>query len=475
MHIFYRTLSGLTALAVLGAVMTGAPRQASAAGPQAQGAPAAAAAEKKPKDTGEYDIYNEVIKDIGAQNWNKAVTDLNTWTQKYPESDFKDDRLYFLMQAYSGTNQPAKVVDAGGQLTARDLATIFKDPKAGPQQIVTVYYLTAASVQQIPSPTPEQLAAGEKAATSLLAYVPTFFSADRKPAATSDADWAKARNQMETVAKGTQMWVAMRPAVEAAQKKDWDTAVQAYTKALQQHPDSAQISYALGSALISSQKPENVAPALYEVARAASLDPAKGGIADPKARADIEAYLKKIYARIHGSEEGLDQLRQVAVTSPLPPADFHVKSSAELASENEQKFAQQYPQLALWLGIKKQLADVNGQQYFDTQLKDAEVPKLKGMVVEGKPACKSKEVLVSVPEPDQQNAPVVISLKLDTPLTGKPLPGEIQWQGVPSAFNKDPLLLTMDTEKAKIEGLKEERCVAAPARPAVKKAAPKKK
>jgi hypothetical protein len=46
---------------------------------------------------------------------------------------------------------------------------------------------------------------------------------------------------------------------------------------------------------------------------------------------------------------------------------------------------------------------------------------------------------------------------------------------VPSAFSKDPFLLTMDIENAKIQGLKEEKCAVAPARPAVKKGVPKKK
>ena len=84
---------------------------------------------------------------------------------------------------------------------------------------------------------------------------------------------------------------------------------------------------------------------------------------------------------------------------------------------------------------------------------------------------------MSVPEPNQQNAQTVITLKLDTALTGKPTAGEIQWEGVPSAFTADPFMLTMDTEKAKIEGLQVTPCTAAPpARPAGKKGAtPKKK
>ncbi len=45
---------------------------------------------------------------------------------------------------------------------------------------------------------------------------------------------------------------------------------------------------------------------------------------------------------------------------------------------------------------------------------------------------------------------------------------EIEFEGVPASFTKEPFMVTFDVEKAKIEGLKME---AAP----VKKAAPKKK
>jgi len=94
-------------------------------------------------------------------------------------------------------------------------------------------------------------------------------------------------------------------------------------------------------------------------------------------------------------------------------------------------------------------------------------------VIEGKPACRSKELLVAVPVPGQTGAPTAeITLKLDAALTGKPEAGEIQWEGVPSAFTQTPFMLTMDTEKAKIEGLKTSPCAGpAPAR----KGAPSKK
>jgi len=177
----------------------------------------------------------------------------------------------------------------------------------------------------------------------------------------------------------------------------------------------------------------------------------------------------------HGGSDELDELKAKAKANPLPPDDFKIENATVVSAKKQAQFESQYPQLAMWLKIKGALAAADGQSYFDNQLKNAAVPKLKGTVVEGKPACRSKELIIAVPEPNQPNAQSVITLKLDSPLTGKPEAGEIQWEGVPSAFSPDPFMLTMDTEKAKIEGLKTTPCAGAPARPGVKKSAPKKK
>ena len=121
----------------------------------------------------------------------------------------------------------------------------------------------------------------------------------------------------------------------------------------------------------------------------------------------------------------------------------------------------------------------NGQQYFEGQLKDADVSgqggaqALKGVVLEARPACRSKELLVAVPEPGKPAGAAEIMLKLDAPLTGKPAAGEIEFDAVPRAFQREPFLLTMETEKAKITGLKVDSCAASATRPAGKKSATK--
>ena len=66
-----------------------------------------------------------------------------------------------------------------------------------------------------------------------------------------------------------------------------------------------------------------------------------------------------------------------------------------------------------------------------------------------------------------------VTLKLETPLPGKAEPGtEIQFKGIPSAFTKEPFMLTFDVDsKDKIEGWPKQ---AAPP-PAKKRAVARKK
>ena len=447
------------AAAVMGAfILTGGVQQVFA---QDAGCPAQP--EKKVKDNTEYDLSNAAFKDIN--NPTKEIQDLDTWTEKYPDSDWKDTRLYMYMQAYSKTNppQPAKVLDYGSQLMSKDLKCIFVKE---PQTPLSVMFLMSSAFLQLPTPTQDQIAQADKVAHQLLDYSKTFFTADKKPAATSDADWAKARQQVETVANAALVRAAAAPGNAAMAQKPPDCAAAetAYAKALGDFPESpgsGDIAYNLGKALICQQetKPEKVPQALYEIARAVSLPPDKGGL-DPQTRAKIDDYLKKVYSTYHGSEEGLDQLKQQAAASPLPPSGFTIQSKAQADAAAAQQFAQQHPELALWKGIKDQLTSPQGAQYFESQMKNAAVPKLRGVVVEGRPACHSRELLVAVPlQPGAANTPE-ITLKLDAPLNGKPEPGsEIQWEGVPTAFTQTPFMLTMDImDKAKIEGLKTTPC-----------------
>jgi hypothetical protein len=420
---------------------------------------------KNYKNNAEADLYGKVTKDAGASSWQQAVTDLNAWKQQVPDSDFKYDREYYYILAYAGLNQWAKVVDTAGALIDQGLDKIYDDPKIGASQQVAVLFKAVQAITQVPNPTPAQLAIGDKAAHQLYDF-------NHKPEGVGDADWEKARTtQLQPPAKATILWIAMKPGTDAMNNKDYPGAETAFKSALNDHQDSAAISYNLGLAMRNQKKN---AEAIYEFQRAAVLDATLGGTQDA---AKIKDYADKYYISFHGSNEGLDQLKEQVKASPLPPADFKIETATEVAEKKEAEFEKSNPQLAMWMKIKAALSDTNGEQYFDTSLKNAAVPKLRGILIEAKPACRPKELLIAVPLPDAKTPYVPeISLKLvdgdgkALALTGKPeLNAEIHWEGVPSAFTREPFLLTMDTEKAKIEGVQVSPCGTAPAHRPVRK------
>jgi hypothetical protein len=188
---------------------------------------------------------------------------------------------------------------------------------------------------------------------------------------------------------------------------------------------------------------------LYHWARAASLTGPQA-IQEPLHK-QVDAFFVKQYNVFHGPDDaGLKELRTLAVSQPMPPAGFKIKNKNEIEAEKEEKAAKENPELALWKSVKDQLIAANGEAYFNDQLKDHAVPKLKGKLVSMKPAIRPKELVLAIQTPD---APEV-TLKLENPLPGKADKGtEIAFEGVPTAFTKDPFMLTFAIEsKDKIEG-----------------------
>ena len=391
--------------------------------------------EKKVKDRGEYDLFTSYTKETDPA---KKLQCLNEWVQKYPDTDYLEEQVRF----YSDLNQPAKVLELGSKLLAKN-----------PKNFAALGLITA-NVRNLPNATAEQLATGQKSAQTLLDNLDSL-----KPASVGDDAWKQARPGIENLAKGTLLWIAMKPGADAVQKKDYVAAEQAFLTALQQHPDSAEAAYQLGSALISQRNPDKFPHAIYEIARAVAMDPAKGGLPEAT-RKQVDAYLNKIYTQYHGADDaGLTELKAAALTTPQPPASFKLKTSAEMAAEKEQEFREKNPQLALWMGIKKELTDTAGEEYFESTVKSADIPKLKGMLVDAKPSCRSKELTVALSDGTHAE----VTLKLDMALTGKPkIGGGFQFKGVPSAFTKDPFMLTMDAERGNLEGIESEACAPTP-------------
>ena len=415
----------------------------------------AQAPKKQAKDQVEYDLYSSILKETNAQ---KKLSLLETWKQKYPNTDFKLERNQLFLATYQQLGQAAKMVETAKEMLAID-----------PKEFTALYWITLLT-PSLNNTSPEALETGEKAAHGLLANLDASFAPDKKPANTPEDAWKKARVEAEALGHKTLGWVAM-------QRKQNDVAEKEFVKSLELHSESGEVSYWLGTVILGQKKPERQSEVLFHFARAASYD--GPGALTPEARKQIDAYFVKAFTTYHGKDEAaLAELRKQAVASPFPPQGFHIENVNEIAAKNEEEFAKKNPAMAMWMNLKRELTGPNGEQYFESSLKGAAVPggahgvqKFKGVLISSKPATAPKELVLGVMDPNTPD----VTLKLETPLRGKADPGrELEFEGIVSGFTKEPFMLVLDVdENSKITGWPAPAPAAKKA--GAKKAAPRKK
>ncbi len=106
----------------------------------------------------------------------------------------------------------------------------------------------------------------------------------------------------------------------------------------------------------------------------------------------------------------------------------------EIVQEKEAKCTRSRQSAACALAkFTEQLTGANGDQYFETQLKGAAVPKLKGKLVSMKPSTAPKELVLA--REYSPNAAQVRPWKLENPLPGKaePMYRPLKPRGSPTA------------------------------------------
>lgn len=396
---------------------------------------------KQYRDRVEYDLHLHVTKDFAARDFTKALAGLDSWAAKYAQSAFHMDRQLLYVQAYLAAGQPGRALEAGAPLLAAELT---------PADRLRLLYTLTTAIRSETEPTAAQRSTGAEAAGQLAAF-------DKAPEGTPAADWARARADLQTAARTTLLHLALLPAAEALKAQDCPAAEAAAMKAVGAYPESVQAAWYLASAqlCIARAKPEKAPEAIYQFARAAALDPVKGFV-DPKwQQSTVAPYLEKIYTQYHGADpESLARLKELAAQSPLPPPGFVLKSAVQIEQDRQADFESRYPEVALWTKIRAALAAPDGQQYFESGVKNAAVPQLTGRLVEAKPVCRPTELRVAV----RGETPEIL-LKLAKPLAGKAEPGtEFRFEGIPTAFTGAPFLLTMQSEEAKLAGLKIQPC-----------------
>jgi hypothetical protein len=450
-----------------------------AAGVYAQAPAAAPAAAQKSaknwKDTAEYDLYSAIIKPDATPA--DRLKNLDKWKAAYPQSDYADTRQKIYLITYQALNNHRAAFD-----TATEILKTDPNDLGSIQEILG--YVRALEPTDpkatLSAQNKADLDTAERVARYLLANADAIFAPDKMPAGATPAQWAQAKPTMEKFAQFTLGYIGV-------EEKDAAKAEAELIKDLQQDPTNAQASYMLATLLLGQQKehPDKMPFALFEYARAAVYD--GPGALDAKTRGSVDSFLStKAYPTYHGSAEGLPELKTLAKTNALPPADLKIKSTVQIAEEEEakrQEAAKSNPMLAFWTTMKEALTSADpavSDKYWEAA-KGAGLPpkesvptgKFKGKLISATPETRPKELLIAIEKPDVADAKLV----LEEPLPGKMEPGgDISFFGSPEEFSKSPYMVTFKIvdPKEDIEGWTG-KGPAAPRAPGGAKKAPAKK
>ena len=383
------------------------------------------------KDRAEYDLALKVSQTADPK---QRLELLNTWTDKYPQTDYVQDRL----QSYMVTLNQLAPNDPNARTQLIDKAEQML--KIAPDNFTADYYITTWG-PAIPNPTPEILNEVEQAAHGMLDNVDKQFADSKKPANMSADQWTQAKTVATALAHNTLAWVD-------TQKKDIPGAENEYKASLQADPTQIKVSVAYGKLLMDQKQYQD---GLFQYARAGSYT-GKGALPDAT-RAQLLSYFKTVYAQFHGSPDGQDQVITAATANALPPDGFKIEGAGDIAKAQAdalQKRMDSDPAFKLWYTIQTNLTGDNGDQFFASNVKDAEIPggaegvkDFTGNVISIEPADKPTKITLGVTDPNTADATLLFSNPLPASALDKIKVGQpLQFSGVADSYQKAPFMLT---------------------------------
>lgn len=412
-------LASLFAGPVVGAQQPNAAQQGAAQGQQAK--------QKNYKDRGEYELYSNVVKTTDPQ---QRLQLLNTWQDKYPQSDFADDRLrYFVatlaQMASKDPSQRQPLIDKCEALL-----------KMNPNDFYANYYVALFGPQIGGTPQPELVTEVQTSANALLKQVDTTFAPEKKKPNVTEQQWTDAKNGALAIGHNALAWSDI-------QSKNTAGAESEYQQSLTVNPNQATIS-ALDAKLLYDDK--KFPQALFEYARAAEYT--GPGALSSTAQTQLMDFFNKAYKDYHGSSEGADQILAQAKTNALPPASLNIPSATQLANQeaaNLNTRIQNDPAFKIWYAIKQSLQS-QGDTFFNASMKDTEVPggaegvsDFTGTVISVNP----NQVVLGVESPTVPDATLTFSTPLpEDALNTIKVGAQIQFAGVPDSYTANPYMLT---------------------------------
>lgn len=397
----------------------------------------AQAQQKGWKDRAEYDLVQLINKETNNQT---KLDLLKQWKEKYPASDWQDERYAQVIATHQAMGSAKGMLDTAKEQVA-----------ANPKSFTGLYYINLLTLSMNDT-SPGALSQGEQAANSFLGIMDDFFSPARKPAAVTDDQWKKERSNHEAIAYKTLGWVAMH-------RNQYEVAHKNFVEALKRNPAEVQCAVWAGTVNARTKKIERQGIALYFFAYSAAYD--GPGALPQQSRDTMKASFEKNYINFHGDNSGMAEMVAAAKANPVPPEDLRLESKDEILIKSEEQLKQTNPNLALWISIKRRLAAENGGAYFEESLKNFAIPggaevggtkidKFKAKVVSCDAPKKAKKIVVGISSPDMSE----ITLALETAIPVCPDKGtDIEFGGAPSEFSADPFNLTFAVENSDVVGL----------------------
>ncbi len=428
----------LTTSAVL--ILAGFISVPAAGAPQAAAQQPAASGQQQPnwKDRAEYDLY---IKATQTTDPKQRLEVLNTWQDKYPQTDVAKVRSQLFMStlaqlAPSDPTQRQKLIEKA--------AEVLKDD---PKNFLASYFIALwAPAVGGTSPNPDLLTQTDTAAHAVLDGADAAFDPSKKPDKVSADQFAKLKSQALAIAHNALAW-------EAISKKDNATAENEYKASLQANPEQGQVAAAEGKMLINDKKyPEG----LFEYARAAEYD--GPGSLPAATRQQLLDYFNKAYKDFHGSPDGADQLLAQAKTNPVPPAGFNIEGQGDIEKKKADALNDRMakdPGFKLWYTIESNLKGDQGDQFFNGQVKDAEIPggadgvnNFTGTIISIDPPDRPTKVVLGVEDATQPDTTLLFSQPLPASALDKIKVGQkLDFSGVADSYTKDPYMLTFKDPK----------------------------
>jgi hypothetical protein len=114
--------------------------------------------------------------------------------------------------------------------------------------------------------------------------------------------------------------------------------------------------------------------------------------------------------------------------------------------------AQADPEQALWSALKRALTSDNGDLYFETHVRNCELPRLKGVVTTAVMNEGVSKIALAMSDTDIPEVTLIVhqgNVKLRKPKPGS----EIEFSGEAVDFTKGPFMLTFDVPIANVKEL----------------------